>query len=321
MPLLRRHLLAFGLALPGVARALPPAGQPITLVVGASPGGTTDTLAREIAPVLSDRLGRSVVVENRTGAGGNVAATYVARAKPDGGTLLVAFTSHTLNTVLQRSLPYRPIEDFTPITLLGRLGSSVLVVRPGLPERDLDAFLAAARANRDRHSFAIGGLGSSLHMQTVLVRSRLGLTGPEVVFRGTAPALTELAGDRVDAMFAPIDVAKPLIEGQRIRPIAVTGGRRSPLFPELPALEEQLADLPPVAAWFGLLGPAGLDGETVRTLHTAVVAALDNPRLRERMAAAGGEVGGLSPADFLDFLRRDLALWQEIARLGNIRPE
>lgn len=321
LPLSRRALLAAAALAPASARALPPPGGTITLVVGASPGGTTDTLAREIAPVMAERLGRTVVVENRAGAGGNIAAQAVARARPDGSTLLVAFTSHTLNTVLQKSLPYRPLEDFTPITLLGRLGTSVLVVRPGLAERDLASFLAAARADPAKFSFAIGGLGSSLHMQTVLVRAKLGLSGPEVVFRGTAPAITDVAGDRVDAMFAPLDVARPLIDGGRVRPIAVTGGTRSRLLPDVPALEEQVPGLPPVAAWFGLLGPAGMAPATVATLHEAVRAALDNDRLRARLAEAGGEVGGIDPSAFRAFLERDLALWAEIARLGNITPE
>jgi tripartite-type tricarboxylate transporter receptor subunit TctC len=318
----RRAALAGAASLIGLpAAALPPPGATITLVVGAAPGGTTDTVARDIAPLMSERLGRSVVVENRAGAGGNLAAQHVARSRPDGGTLLVAFTSHTLNTVLQRSLPYRPLEDFTPLTLLARLPASVLVVRPNLPEQDLAAFVARARANPDRYSFAIGGLGSSLHMQTVLVRARLGQTGPEVTFRGTAPALTDVAGGNVDAMFAPIAGAMPLIEGGRLRPIAVTGSRPQPRLPGVPLLSSAVPDLPEVAAWFGLLGPAGLPEDSAAALHAAAAAAVQTERFRTRMATDGGEPGGLSPAEFRAFLERDLALWREIARLGNIQPE
>ena len=324
MPIIptRRGLLAAAAGLAASpAIALPPPGATITLVVGASPGGTTDTVARDIAPIMSERLGRTVVVENRAGAGGNLAAQHVARARPDGATLLVSFTSHTLNTILQRNLPYRPIEDFTPITLLVRLPASVLVVRPNLPEQDLAAFLARARANPDHYSFAVGGLGSSLHMQTVLVRARLGQTGPEVTFRGTAPALTDLAGGNVDAMFAPIAVAMPLIEAGRIRPIAVTGSRPQPRLPGVPLLSSAIPDLPEVAAWFGLFGPAGMAADTVTALHEAAAAAVRQERFAARMALDGGEVSGMPPAEFRAFLERDLALWQEIARLGNIQPE
>jgi tripartite-type tricarboxylate transporter receptor subunit TctC len=318
----RRAALAGAAGLAALpAAALPPPGGTITLIVGAAPGGTTDTVARDIAPLMSERLGRSVVVENRAGAGGNLAAQHVARARPDGGTLLVAFTSHTLNTVLQRSLPYRPLEDFTPLTLLARLPASVLVVRPTLPERDLAAFVARARANPDGYSFAIGGLGSSLHMQTVLVRARLGHTGPEVTFRGTAPALTDVAAGNVDAMFAPIAGAMPLIEGGRLRPIAVTGSSPQPRLPGVPLLSSAVPDLPEVAAWFGLLGPAGMSQDTAAALHEAAAAAVQAERFRARLATDGGEPGSMTPAEFRAFLQRDLALWQEIARLGNIQPE
>ena len=156
--------------------SLPPT---IAFVGGASPGGKTDTLARDVSEALREKLGRTIAVENRAGAGGNVAAQYVARSAPDGGTLLVAFTSHTLNAAIMRQVPYRPLEDFTPVALLAQLSASVLVVGPGVRERDLAGFVAAARARPDRYSFALGGVGSSLHMQTVLFRSALGLTGPK----------------------------------------------------------------------------------------------------------------------------------------------
>ncbi|MCS6931413.1 MAG: tripartite tricarboxylate transporter substrate-binding protein [Acetobacteraceae bacterium] len=322
-PVSRRAAIAAGasLALLRPAAALPPPGSSIALVVGATPGGTNDTLAREMAPVMSERLGRTVVVENRAGAGGNLAAQHVARARPDGGTLLVAFTSHTLNTILQRSLPYRPLEDFTPITLLAQLPVSVLVVRPNLPEQTLAAFVAAARAAPDRFSFALGGLGSSVHMQTVMARVALGLTGPEVTFRGTAPAIADVAAGTVDAMFAPISVAMPLIEGGRVRPIAITGSAPSPRFPGLPTLESAVPGVRSVGAWFGLFGPAGMAEETVVALHAAAAEALRQPRLRERFLADGGDVGGISPSEFRAFIERDLALWREVARLGNIQPE
>jgi tripartite-type tricarboxylate transporter receptor subunit TctC len=257
----------------------------------------------------------------RAGAGATLAAPPGARATPDGGTLLVAFTSHTLNTILQRSLPYRPLEDFTPISLLARLPVSVLVVRPNLPQQDWASFLAAARREPDRFSFALGGLGSSLHMQTVVVRSALGLTGPAVTYAGTAPALTDIAAGNVDAMFAPIDVATPLIEGGRVRPIAITGRNRLDRFPTLPTLVESLPDLPEVAAWFGLFGPARMPAETASQIQAAVAVALQGERLRTRMIAAGGEATPMTPAEFRSFLERDLELWRNIARLGNIQPQ
>ncbi|WP_270935774.1 Bug family tripartite tricarboxylate transporter substrate binding protein [Falsiroseomonas oryzae] len=322
MTITRRAGLVLALATPLVrparAQALPPT---ITLVVGAAPGGTTDALAREAAETMRERLGRNVVVENRAGAGGNLAATGVARAAPDGGTLLVAFTSHTLNAALMRQLPYRPVEDFTPIALLARLTTNVLVVGPSVREPDLAAFLAAARARPDRYSFAIGGVGGSLHMQTVLFRSALRLTGPEIPHRGTAPALLDIVGGHVDAMFAPLDVATPLLREGRVRGIAVTGDAPNPSLPDLPVLRSQAPEVGTAVAWFGVLGPAGMAPPVVAALHEAIAAGTRTPRFAERVALGGGETPALTPEGFRDFLVRDTAQWIETARLGGIRPE
>lgn len=317
----RRALLGAAMVLPGTASAQPALPPTITLLVGAAPGGTTDTLAREVAEALRERLSRNVVVENRAGAGGNVAATAVARAAPDGGTLLVAFTSHTLNAVLMRNLPYRPVEDFTPVALLARLPASVLAVGPSVRERDLGGFVAAARARPDLYSFGIGGVGSSLHMQTVLFRGALGLSGPEVPFRGTAPALLDVVAGNVDAMFVPLDVASPVIREGRVRALAVSGERRLRSLPDVPVLREAVPDARTAAAWFGVLGPAGMGAPTVAALNEAIVVALRAPRIVERVENAGGEVSSLAPAEFRAFLVDDVALWQQTARVGNIRPE
>jgi tripartite-type tricarboxylate transporter receptor subunit TctC len=306
----------------GLSRAVS-AQQPslpatISLVVGASPGGTTDTLARDVSEVLREKLGHNVVVENRAGAGGNVAAQHVARSAPDGGTLLVAFTSHTLNAAIMRQVPYRPLEDFTPVALLARLSASVLVVGPSVREPDIAAFVAAARARPDRYSFAIGGVGSSLHMQTVLLRSALGLSGPEVPFRGTAPALVDVVAGHVDAMFAPVDVAGPLLREGRVRPLAVTSETRLSSLPDVPSLSEAVPQVRTAAAWFGVLGPAGMPAPVVATLNEAIRAALRTPRILERVVHAGGEIPDLTPAQFREFLARDLALWVETARIGKV---
>lgn len=297
---------------------LPPT---ISLVVGAAPGGTTDTLARDVSEVLREQLARNIAVENRAGAGGNVAAQYVARSAPDGGTLLVAFTSHTLNAAIMRQVPYRPLEDFTPVALLAQLNASVLVVGAGVRELDIAGFVAAARARRDRYSFAIGGVGSSLHMQTVLFRSALDLSGPEVPFRGTAPALVDVVAGHVDAMFAPVDVAGPLLREGRVRALAVTSKSRLASLPHVPSLSETVPQVQTAAAWFGVLGPAGMPLPVVTTLNQAIRAALRTPRIIERIVHAGGEIPDLTPAQFSMFLARDLALWIETARIGKVEVQ
>jgi len=314
-------ILASVVAAPSRLRAQPALPASITIVVGAAPGGTTDALARELAETMRETLSRNVVVDNRSGAGGNVAASAVARAAPNGGTLLVAFTSHTLNAALMRNLPYRPLEDFTPVGLLARLNASVLAVGPSVQEADLAAFIAAARARPDKYSFGIGGVGSSLHMQTVLFRAALGLTGPEVPFRGTAPAMLDLAAGHVDAMFCALDGAAPLIRDGRIKALAVTGEARLPSMSSVPVLSEGVPGVKTAAAWFGVLGPAGMPTEIVETLNAAVQAATRTPRFRERVSMGGGESPALSSAAFGQFLSNDIALWQEAARIGNIQPD
>lgn len=304
--------------LAALAQSLPPT---ITLIVGAAPGGTTDALAREVAEAMREKLARNVVVENRAGAGGNIAAAAVARAAPDGGTLLVAFTSHTLNAALMRQLPYRPIEDFTPVSLLARLSASVLAVGPSVREADLAAFITAARQNPNRYSFAIGGVGSSLHMQTVLFRSALGLTGPEIPHRGTAPALVDVVGGHVDAMFVPLDVAGPLLREVRVRGLAVTSAEPLAALPGVPALRSVAPEVRSAVAWFGVLGPAGMPAPVVALLHGAIATALASPRAIARVTDAGGDIPALSSAEFGAFLARDMALWIEVARLGNIQPQ
>ena len=323
----RRALMAATLGMPltavtGMFRSAPaqqiPLPATISLVVGASPGGTTDTLARDVSEVLREQLGRNIAVENRAGAGGNVAVQHVARSAPDGGTLLVAFTSHTLNAAIMRQVPYRPIEDFTPVALLAQLNASVLVVGPKVQEPDVASFVAVARAQPSRYSFAIGGVGSSLHMQTVLFRSALDLSGPEVPFRGTAPALVDVVAGHVDAMFAPLDVAAPLLREGRVRALAVTSKGRLSILPNVPSLSEVVPQVQTAAAWFGVLGPAGMPAPVVAALNQAIRAALHTPRIAERIVNAGGEVPDLTPAQFRDFLARDLALWAETARIGKV---
>ena len=194
----RRALLGAALALACVAAHAFPT-RPIRLIVGASAGGTTDTLAREIAEDMTKTLGQPVIVENKAGAGGNIAAQEVARAPADGHTLLVAFTSHTMNASLMKKLPYDPIADFTPVALLAKV-SSVLVTRTDAPWRDVRDVIAKGKTRKDPLTFAIGGTGSSLHMDTYEFQASAGVPVTQVPFKGTSPALADvLAGTPAEA--------------------------------------------------------------------------------------------------------------------------
>ncbi len=314
----RRTLLA---ALPALT-ALPALAQtrPVRLIVGAAAGGTTDLLARELAEELRQSLGLTAVVENRAGAGGNIAADHVAKSAPDGLTLLVAFTSHTMNAALFKRLPYDPVADFTPISQIARV-SSALVVRPASPYRTLADLLAAARARPDGLSLAIGGIGSSLHMDTAQFRTRVGLTGPEVPYRGSAPALTDVLAGQVDAMFAPMGQAIAQVQGGTARVLAVSAPERVPVLPDAPTLAEALPGYPQSFGWFGLLGPAGMAPDLVERLHGVVTRAVAGERLKARFALEASQGVASAPAEFRTFLTRDIAHWQEVARAARIEPE
>lgn len=311
-------LLALG-PVPAAAAADFPS-QPMTLIVGASAGGTTDTLARVIAQGLSDTFDQPAVVENRPGAGGNIAAQAVAGSAPDGHTLLVAFTSHTLNASLFDDLPYDPIDDFAPVALLGQV-SSILLSREDLVFDDLEAALDHARTAPDGVTFAVGGLGSSLHMETLKFFAQSGINGIEIPFPGTAPAITDLLGGHVDFMFAPFAAALPLIHDGSVNALAVTSPERNPEIPDLPAIAEVIGDYPITYGWFGVLAPAGTPDEVVTLLSETINDIMTGEAAARVLRAEGAAREALSPEAFRDFLIEDMAGWQEIAEAAGIERQ
>ncbi|MBI5114427.1 MAG: tripartite tricarboxylate transporter substrate binding protein [Rhodovulum sp.] len=309
----------FAVALPA-AHAQSPSGAPIRLIVGASPGGSTDTLARSISDELSKAVGQPVIVENKPGAGGKLAAMEVARATPDGNTLLVSFTSHTINAALYSKLQYDPLADFTPITLLARV-SSVLVARPDLPAKDLGELVARAKADGKDLSFAIGGTGSSLHMDTYEFLTATGLKGTQIPFKGTAPAMTDVMAGHVDLMFAPVGVSRPLIQAGKLRALAVTGTKRIPALAQVPPISEAVPAYNTNHGWFGVLGPAKMSPERTARIHAGIVKALADPKLRERLEDDGSTPDGSGTAAFAAFLQSDLNYWVAKAKVFGIQPE
>ena len=231
---------------PGLVKAQSAAN--LRIWVGAPPGGSTDTLARELAPELGRLLSRSVIVENRSGAGGNLAAEQVARAAPDGSNLLLSFTSHTINATLYPKLPYDPVADFTPLTQLAT-SPSVLVAHPGLPAKDLPDLIAYAKPRPGQLSLAIGGIGSSLHLAGEAFKLQAGLFIVNIPYRGTAPALADVVSGTVPLMFAPIGNSRALVQAGRLRALAVTSARRLPAWPDLPTVAESLPGFES-SAWF-----------------------------------------------------------------------
>jgi tripartite-type tricarboxylate transporter receptor subunit TctC len=294
--------------------------RPITLIVGASAGGTTDALARVIAEGVSERFDTPAVVDNRPGAGAAIAAQAVANAEPDGHTLLVAFTSHTLNTALFNQLPYEPIEDFTPISLLAQV-SSILLSRPTLEFESLEALLDHAEEQPDGVTFGVGGLGSSLHMETLKFIDASGVDGIVIAYDGTTPAITDLMGDHVDVMFAPFAAAVPLVEDGNANAVAVTSPERMALLPDLPTVRETIDDYPITYGWFGLLGPAGMDDAVVEQLNAAVTEIMQGGAAADLLEREGAEPIDMSPAEFASFLQEDMEGWQAIGEAAGVEKQ
>jgi tripartite-type tricarboxylate transporter receptor subunit TctC len=293
--------------------------KPIKLLVGASPGGTTDTMARAIAQPLSTSLGKPVLVENRPGAGGNLAADAVAKSAPDGYTLLVSFTSHTINATLYPKLPFDPVADFTPISMISTV-PSLLVGNPKLPAEDLKKLIAMAKAKPDTLTIAIGGIGSSLHLAGDQFKMMADVRILNVPYKGTAPALTDVLGGQVDMMFISLVTGTAQVRAGKLKAYGVTTAQRQPSFPELPTIGEVVKGFESTA-WFGVFGPAKLPADIIDKLNAAIVAALKDPRMRTQLENEGAAPAPSSAADFAAFVRDDVQRWAPIVKQSGARPD
>ena len=313
-------ILAVGSVLAGGgAWAQSTASAPVKIWVGAPAGGTTDTMARAISQALAEQLGRPVVVENRPGAGGNLAAETVARSPADGLNLLMSFTSHTINASLYPQLPFDPVRDFTPLTMVST-SPSILVAHPSLKANNLSELLALARAQPGKLNFAIGGLGSSLHLAGDAFKMKGQVFIVNIPYRGTAPAIADVLAGQVELMFANIGNAQAHIKAGRLKALGVTSATRLPAFPDVPAIAEALPGFES-SAWFGLFGPARMDAALVQKISQAARQALLLPAVRRRIEAEGAQVVGSSAADFERFVAQDVLRWRDVVRYAGAKPE
>ena len=240
-------------------------------------------------------LGKPVLVENRPGAGGNLAADAVAKSTPDGYTLLVSFTSHTINATLYPKLPFDPVADFTPISMIATV-PSLLVGNPKLPGPDLKELIALAKAKPDTLSIAIGGIGSSLHLAGDQFKMMADVRILNVPYKGTAPALTDVLGGQVDMMFISLVTGTEQVRAGKLRAYGVTSAQRQPSFPDLPAIGEVVKGFESTA-WFGVFGPKKLPPNITGKLNSAIVAALNDPKMRDQLEKEGAAPAAGSSAD------------------------
>jgi tripartite-type tricarboxylate transporter receptor subunit TctC len=317
--MLKRHLLLALGAWPAwhSLRAQSPA--PIRLWVGTPPGGSTDTIARELAIELARLLGRNVIVENKSGAGGNIAADTVAKSPPDGNNLLVSFTSHTINATLYPKLPYDPVADFTPLTQLVT-SSSVLVAHPSLPVANIKELIDHARTRPGQLSFAIGGIGSSVHLAGEAFKLQAGVFIVNIPYRGTAPAVADVVAGNVPLMFAPVVNTRGLIQSGKLKVLGVTSLRRLAQFPDVPAIAEVLPGFES-RAWFGLFGPAKMAPDVVQRISDAARAAMKSDTIRKRLEQDAAEAVASSPEEFARFVKADVARWAPLVKRSGATPE
>ncbi len=317
-PSVTRSLLAIVLIAVGLP-ALAQTPAPVRILVGAPAGGSTDTLARSLATEMGRQLARPVIVENRPGAGGNIAADAVAKAAPDGNTLLMSFTSHAINASLYPSLPFDPVKDFTALTCVAT-SPSVLVAHPTLPARDVRELIALAKARPGQLNFAIGSVGSSLHLAGDAFKMQAGVYIVNIPYRGTAPAIQDVLAGQVELMFAAVGNAQAQIRAGRLKALGVTSATRLAAFPDVMAIAEVLPGYES-SAWFGLFAPGRMDPALARKLSDAARKAIASPEVRRRLETEGYVPVGNSPEDFSRFVQGEITRWAKVVKFAGAKPE
>lgn len=294
--------------------------KPIHVIVPFSPGSATDVTARAIAQQMSEKLGQSVVIDNRPGAGGSIGAGQVAHAAPDGYTLLVHSSGHTVNPSIYANLGYDTQKDLVGVSLLAEL-PNVLVVPPSKRWKTAGDLVNVAKANPGKLSYGSAGTGSGTHMNAEKFRLRAGFDAVHVPYKGPPEGLTDIMGDRIDFMFAPIISAISLIKDKRVTTLAVGSAKRSSLLPDIQTTEE--AGYPGTAYrfWVGMLAPAGAPPAVIERLNAEVKQALVSPQIKERLAALGADAAPTTPADFDKLIAQELVENAALAKQAGIKPQ
>ena len=313
--------LALGLVLCAQAHAQAWPAKPVTVVVPFPPGGSTDSVARAIAPRLADTLGQNFVVDNRPGATGAIGAGLVKRAAPDGYTMMVASIGvFAVNPFLQKNLSYDPARDFDLLTVAVR-APNVLVANPGMPYDSVADLVAFMKKNPDKVTFANSGSGSSDHLTAALFWQRAGIDGVHVPYKGGAPAMADLLAGHVDVSFQNLNVVAGHVKAGKLKALAITGDARSPLLPQVPTLAESGIRQADVYSWQGVAAPKGLPADVKSRLHGAIVAALNDPQVKPRLIEQGFEIVADTPEQFARFLDQELARWKSVIEAGRITVE
>ena len=294
--------------------------KPVRIVVPFPPGGTADILARTLANKLHPALGQVVIVDNRAGAAGNIGTALVAKAKPDGYTLLVGLmNTHVVNQAFNANLPFKGIDDFTPIANLAAVVTT-MAIHPSVSAQNVKQFIAVARANPGKLAYATAGSGSSNHLTAAVFEKMAGLKMLHIPYKGGAPATLDTVTGQAQVIFTAATQTLPHVKAGRLRVLGVTRAQRVPLFPDVPAIAETLPGYD-IVIWFGFFGPAGLPKDITTRLNSEVNRLLHAPDTKKSMEDMGVEVNNTTPEQFLESMRKDAAYWNKAVREYNIRMD
>jgi tripartite-type tricarboxylate transporter receptor subunit TctC len=304
-------LVSSAIALPTAAQGSAWPAKPVRLVVPFPPGGGTDTMARVFAQKLSELWGQNVLVENRGGANGNIGTEQVAKAAPDGNTLVMSGVgTHMINASLYRKLAYHPVRDFTHIALIAT-GPNLLIANPAFPIGSVQELVRYARSNPGKLSFASGGSGSSGHLAMEMLKAKAGVFMVHVPYRGGGPAITDVISGQIPMMFTNLEVVLDHVKAGRLKALAVSSPQRNPAAPDVPTVAE--AGFPGFSAvsWYGISGPSGMPPAVVEKIHGDVMKVLTLPDVRGRLLSQGFELSALTPPQFSQWVASGVAQWTE----------
>jgi tripartite-type tricarboxylate transporter receptor subunit TctC len=308
--------VTFSLAVVATAEAQYP-NRPIRLIVPAAPGGGTDITTRGFTPALQDNLGQPVVIENRGGAGGVVGSDVVAKAAPDGYTLMMVYISHATNPTLVDKLPYDTLRDFTPITLVSQ-EPAVLVTNPSVPANSLAEFTAWAKPQGDKLSYATDP-GSAGFLAAELYKQLSGVKATYIPYKGSGPAAADVLAGHVPYMWSVISIITPHVKSGRMKGLAIAAEKRAPGLPDVPTTAEAGMKDFAVGGWYGLVGPAKLPKEIVDKVNAAALKALKDEKVIERLATGGSQPIGAGPAEFDAHIRREIERWNKVLKTAGIQ--
>jgi tripartite-type tricarboxylate transporter receptor subunit TctC len=314
-------LLAIALGLAATtaqAQAWP--SKPIRMVVPFPPGGGIDTVARIVAPKMSEFIGQPIVIENRSGAGGTVGTEVVARAAPDGHMLLATFASHAMNATLYRDLSYDTERAFAPISLIATV-PNILVVHPSLPAKTVADLVALARKRPGEINYASVGNGTPAHLSAELFNMMAGVKMTHVPYKGAAASVIGMITGEAQLTFTTVLIALPHIKAVKLRPLAVATLARTPMLPDVPTVDESGLKGYESIAWYGLLAPAGTPGPVIERLNADLVRSLQTPEVRDNLQRQGTDIVASSPARFAQVIREDIAKWTKVVKATGVKAD